>query len=141
MCGDVCGRRKGEADGLDKNGLASSERLFNDSKQFFTPIATLCKRTDRRSILSDNAEVINDTIRRTVSSWHGLRYRNTSHQSDRFLNFAFGCAKNDKDFDDMRRILKLPAKDQLRAWYLEQVALPSGLLFIEGPKMSVPGFR
>lgn len=134
-------KKNKEIDGTNKERLEASQRLFDDSKQFFAPVAALAKQTMQLNIIRDDAELVANTISRTINSWHGLRYRNTSHQSDRFLNFAFGCAKDDKDFETMRAVLELPVHEWLRSWYLAQVALPSGLLFLEGPKMSISGFH
>lgn len=134
-------KRTGSKKDRNKVPLTASERLSDDANQFFASIGTLSQHSRLTSLLGDKTKSSPEGIHRIVLSWHSLRYRNTSHQSDRFINFAFACARDDKDFDAMRNILQLSKKDRLRSWYLAQGALPSGLLFLEGAKINVPGFR
>ncbi|KJZ71912.1 hypothetical protein HIM_08668 [Hirsutella minnesotensis 3608] len=117
----------------------TSETLLAECKHMFDPISHLCQ--DASAARPGDPEYAAEAVRRIELSWHGLRHRNTSHAPDRFVNFAFGCAMRDADFDLMKRLLGLPAPDRLRAWLLSQDALPSGLLFLGGPKMEMPGYR
>ncbi|KAG5988917.1 hypothetical protein E4U54_004498, partial [Claviceps lovelessii] len=109
--------------------IAASPRLLYDAKQLFTSLAAL------------SHDAAADPLRRIILSWNGLRHRNTSRPSDRFLNFAFACAREDDEVSALRGVLRLPVQERLRAWYLAQRALPADLLFVRGPRMDVGGFR
>lgn len=104
-----------------------------DFKSMFGPISTLCQDIH---LGKDGAE-----RQRMVLSWHGLSYRNTSHQCDRFMNFAFGCARSVKDYRLMKEVLILNPQDRLRQWLLEQDTIPSGLLFLRCPRVNERGFQ
>ncbi|KAM4055735.1 hypothetical protein HRG_008411 [Hirsutella rhossiliensis] len=115
---------------------ATLETLLVDCKDIFGSLSSLCQDAN-----TDGPEYAAEAVERIELSWHGLRFRNTSHQPDRFINFAFGCAMDNDGFDLIKNLLGLPAPARLRGWLLNQVALPSGLLFLDGPKMDVHGYR
>ncbi|KAI5458770.1 hypothetical protein BGZ63DRAFT_432266 [Mariannaea sp. PMI_226] len=118
--------------------LTASEQLLEDAKSFFAVITDLC-----RGLPPQDPERTTVRIRRVALAWQGLSYRNTSKAPDRFINFAFACAKREADFALIRDVLfaQQSSEDRLRAWFQAQGHVPAGLIFMKGPKMDLPGYR
>jgi hypothetical protein len=120
LCCDFCGKGckamfrplKGQPKAQSNN---ASKRLMEDSKDFFFLIVKLCQPAVSAK---GKAEQIAHNIEQTILSWHGLVYRNTSHAPDRFINFGYGCAKSEGEFQFMRDVMSKPSGDRLREWIL-----------------------
>ena len=136
--------------------ISISARMSMEVKLFFKSMISLWAQQPRPGIEMYSV----DRARRIVDAWQGLRYRTTSRESDRFINFSFACAKSKADFEILERILccnsplhsgtskdgpcpepSLPREDRFRAWIDEQPVLPAGLLFVKGEKMQEAGYR
>lgn len=113
---------------------STSETLFLETKGFFAAIVYLCQ-----SSLHPNR--LRGHTKRIKLAWQGLSFRTTSKPTDRFIIFAFASSKRKEDFQLMSEVLAKPSSKRLQYWLQRQEALPSGLVFVEGPRMSVPGYR
>ncbi|KAL0261580.1 hypothetical protein SLS55_003010 [Diplodia seriata] len=114
--------------------LPAPARLAADTKSFFAGITAMWAEPPS-SADGDESLLLQNRVHRMVAAWESLRYRTTSHARDRLVNFVFACAKSQRDFRVLERVLDAPAERRFRAWLLEQPALPAGLLFVRGPKM------
>ena len=117
--------------------LTASARFSAEAKSAFMAISAMWAGQPN----PDSPEYVRDRLGRMVAAWEGLHYRTTTRASDRFINFMFACSKTEQDFKALNQILVMPSKDRFQAWVSEQPALPSGFLFVDGPKMDTPGFR
>lgn len=113
---------------------STSDTIFLESKGLFASIIDLCQP-------SLDPDRLHDHTKRIKLAWQGLSFRTTSKPTDRFIIFAFASAKVKKDFQLMREVLTEPSSKRLQYWLQRQEALPSGLMFVDGPRMSVPGYR
>lgn len=116
--------------------LPAPERLAADTKSFFAGITAMW--AEQPTAVEEHLQ---NRVHRMVAAWESLRYRTTSHARDRLVNFVFACAKEQRDFAALQKVLDEPAERRFRTWLLDQPALPAGLLFVQGPKMGERGFR
>ena len=119
--------------------LSTSDRLAEEMKSAFLALSAMWINQPSCETMKD--EWIQDRTHRIAAAWTGLRFRTTSRQVDRFINFMFACAKSPDDFALLEKVLDLPSNERMRAWLLEQPALPEGILFVQGKKMDELGFR
>ncbi|KAF9632711.1 HET domain-containing protein [Lasiodiplodia theobromae] len=120
--------------------LPASERLAADTKSFFAGITAMWAEQPAAAVEEEH-ERLQNRVHRMVAAWESLRYRTTSHARDRLVNFIFACAKEQRDFVALQKVLDEPADRRFRTWLLDQPALPAGLLFVQGRKMEEHGFR
>ncbi|KAK0661324.1 hypothetical protein DIS24_g2520 [Lasiodiplodia hormozganensis] len=117
--------------------LPAPARLAADTKSFFAGITAMWAEQPTAV-----EEQLQNRVYRMVAAWESLRYRTTSRSRDRLVNFIFACAKEQRDFVALEKVLREEeTKCRFRTWLLKQPALPAGLLFVQGPKMKEHGFR
>ena len=122
---------------VPKGVLSISDRFTHEVKLFFAGIAKMWAWDQK----PESQKYDKDRINRIVYSWEGLQHRATSHESDRFVNFAFACAPTEQDLLKHSKILQLPKDQRFRAWLDRQPVLPAGLLFTKGPRILEKGYR
>jgi hypothetical protein len=117
--------------------LSPSDGLTSEVRIFFSTMSALWSPQPEPG----SADYIQDRVTRIAAAWRGLQHRSSTRHTDRFINFAFACAKSKADFAVLDKILERPATERLQAWLAQQPAVPSGLLFTRGLKMELPGNR
>lgn len=108
--------------------------MLEDAKNFFSNMMTLWARASGYMQPSDQ-------VHRVIAAWDGLRWRATSREDDRFICFAVACARTPTDQVMIRDLLAYPPEQRMKAWIQQQTVVPSGFLFMGGPKYKDQGFR
>jgi Heterokaryon incompatibility protein (HET) len=108
--------------------------MLEDAKSFFGTMMALWARPSGYMQPSDQVD-------RIIAAWNGLRRRATSREDDRFICFAVACVRSPTDQARIQDLLTHPPEQRMKAWIQQQAVVPSGFLFIGGPKYKDPGFR
>ena len=108
--------------------------LLEDAKKFSSNMMTVWACASGYMQPSDQVHWIN-------AAWDGLRCRATSREEDRFICFAVACARIPTDHAIIQDLLSHPPEQRMKAWIQQQDVVPSGFLFMGGPKYKDQGFR
>ncbi len=117
-----------------KKSFTLQKYMLQDSKKFFTGMESAW-------MLGVGWMKPSDQVQRINAAWEALRWRVTSRENDKFICLAIACTNGYKDRAQILDLLQQPAEQRMKAWIQLQDVVPTGFLFLAGPKYDDPGFR
>lgn len=117
-----------------KKSFTLEKYMLQDSKKFFVGM-------EAAWMLGVGWMKPSDQVQRINAAWEALRWRVTSRENDKFICLAIACTNGYKDRAQILDLLQQPAEQRMKAWIQLQDVVPTGFLFLPGPKYEDPGFR